>query len=129
MQHIRVLLADDHERVRAGIRSVMRTITNIEIVGEARNGQEAIRLAEELNPDILLTDISMPDLNGLEVTRHLARTIPEVRVIILSMYSDEEHLYLALRAGAAGYVRKNAPRGQLALAILAVAHGDTYPNY
>lgn len=123
---VRVLLADDHVLVRAGIRSLLEEISNVEIVGEVGDGQEAIRLVAEYHPDVVLTDIAMPGLNGLEVTRHLTKTFPRVRVVILSMYSDEGHVYLALRAGAAGYVLKGGARQELALAIRAVAQGDTY---
>ncbi len=126
METVRVLLADDHELVRAGIRSLLEKIPNVEIVGEVGDGQEVIRLVEEREPDIVLTDIAMPRLNGLEVTRHLTKTFPQVRVVILSMYSDDEHVYLALRAGAAGYLFKGAARDELKLAIRAVARGDTY---
>jgi DNA-binding NarL/FixJ family response regulator len=126
VETVRVLLADDHELVRAGIRSLLEKISNVEIVGEVGDGREAIRLVEEHEPDVLLTDIAMPGMNGLEVTRHLTKTFPRVRVVILSMYSDEEHLYLALRAGAAGYLPKAAARQELIFAIRAVAQGDTY---
>ena len=126
MDPIRVLLADDHALVRAGIRSLLEKLPDIEVVAEASDGREAIRLVEKHEPHVLLTDIAMPGLNGLEVTRHLANTFPKVRVLILSMYADEEHLYLALRAGAAGYLLKGSAREELELAIRAVARGDTY---
>jgi DNA-binding NarL/FixJ family response regulator len=126
MDYIRVVIADDHELVRAGIRTVLDNTTDIEIVGEAGNGEEAIRLVEEQNPNVLLTDIAMPGLSGLELTRQMAGTFPKVRVIILSMYSDDEHVYLALRAGATGYLIKSASRQELPLAIRAVATGHTY---
>ena len=126
MGTVRVLLADDHELVRAGIRSLLEKISSVEIVGEVGYGQEVIRLVEKHEPDVVLTDIAMPRLNGLEVTRQLTKTFPRVRVVILSMYSDEEHVYLALRAGAAGYLFKGAAREELNLAIRAVARGDTY---
>ena len=126
MENIRVLLADDHKLVRAGIRALLENLSDVEVIGEASNGEEVIRLVEESEPHIVLTDIAMPALNGLKVTRHLRKTFPNVRVVILSMYSDEEHLYLALRAGAAGYLIKGAAREELQLAIRAVARGDTY---
>ena len=126
MDPIRVLLADDHALVRAGICSLLEKLPDIEVVAEASDGREAIRLVEKHEPHVLLTDIAMPGLNGLEVTRHLANTFPKVRVLILSMYADEEHLYLALRAGAAGYLLKGSAREELELAIRAVARGDTY---
>ena len=123
---IRILLADDHELVRAGIRALLEKLSGVEVAGEASNGHELIRLVEKSEPHIVLTDIAMPGLNGLEVTRYLARAFPNVRVVVLSMYSDEERLYMALRAGAAGYLVKSAAREELELAIRAVAHGDTY---
>jgi DNA-binding NarL/FixJ family response regulator len=123
---IRVLLADDHELVRNGIRALLERLSGVEVTGEASNGHELVRLVEESEPHIVLTDIAMPSLNGLEVTRHLAKAFPNVRVVILSMYSDEEHLYLALRAGAAGYLVKGAAREELELAMRAVARGDAY---
>jgi DNA-binding NarL/FixJ family response regulator len=120
------LLADDHELVRNGIRALLEKLSGVEVTGEASNGEDAIRLVEKSEPHIVLTDIAMPRLNGLEVTRHLAKAFPNVRVVILSMYSDEEHLYMALRAGAAGYLVKGAAREELELAIRAVARGDAY---
>ena len=126
VETIRIVLADDHELVRAGIRSLLEEISGVEIVGEAGDGQEAVRLVEKHEPDLVLTDIAMPGLNGLEVTRHLTKTFPRVRVVILTMYTDDEHVYLALRAGAAGYLLKASAREELELAIRAVARGDTY---
>ena len=123
---IRVLLADDHELVRACIRSLLEKLTDVEVAAEASDGREAIRLVEKHEPHVVLTDIDMPLLTGLEVTRHLTDKFPKVRVIVLSMYSDEEHVYLALRAGAAGYLLKGAAREELELAIRAVAQGETY---
>jgi len=123
---IRVLLADDHALVRAGIRLLLEKLPDIAVVAEASDGREAIRLVEQHEPGVVLTDVAMPFLNGLEVTRHLAKTFPGVRVVILSMYADEEHVYLALRAGATGYLIKGAAREELQLAIRAVARGDTY---
>lgn len=123
---IRILLADDHELVRNGIRALLEKLSGVEVTGEASNGHELIRLVEKSEPHIVLTDIAMPSLNGLEVTRHLAKAFPNVRVVILSIYSDEEHLYMALRAGAAGYLVKGAAREELELAVRAVARGDAY---
>jgi len=120
------LLADDHELVRAGIRSLLEKLTDVEVAAEASDGREAIRLVEKHEPHVVLTDIAMPLLSGLEVTRHLTDKFPKVRVVILSMYSDEEHVYLALRAGAAGYLLKGAAREELELAIRAVAQGEMY---
>jgi DNA-binding NarL/FixJ family response regulator len=126
MDPIRVLLADDHALVRAGIRLLLEKLPDIEVVAEASDGREAICLIEQHEPHVVLTDIAMPALNGLEVTRHLAKTFPSVRVVILSMYSDEAHVHLALRAGASGYLLKGSAREELKLAIHAVAQGETY---
>jgi DNA-binding NarL/FixJ family response regulator len=126
MNPIRVLLADDHSLVRAGIRTLLERLPDVEVVAEARDGREAIRCVEKYYPHIVLTDIAMPVCTGLEVTRHLSKMFPDVRVVILSMYADEEHLYMALRAGAGGYLVKDAAREELELAIRAVARGETY---
>jgi len=126
MPGIRVLLADDHKLVRAGIRSLLGKLHDVEVIAEASNGLEAIRLVEENEPQIVLMDLSMPEMNGLEATQHLTRTFPKVRVIILSIYSDEEHVYQALRAGAAGYLLKGSATEELELAIRSVARGETY---
>lgn len=126
MDPIRVLLADDHKLVRAGIRSLLERLPDIEVVAEASDGREALRLIEEHRPQIVLMDIAMPELNGLEATRCVAKTLPDVSVIILSIYSDEEHVYQALRAGASGYLLKGAAIEELELAIRAVAQNQTY---
>ncbi len=126
MDPIRVLLADDHNLVRAGIRSLLEGLPDIEIVGEASDGREALRLIGEHRPQIVLMDLAMPGLNGLEATRRVAKTFPEVSVIILSIYSDEEHVYQALRAGASGYLLKGAAIAELELAIRAVVQHETY---
>jgi DNA-binding NarL/FixJ family response regulator len=126
MPKIRVLLADDHKLVRAGIRSLLENLPEVEVVAEASDGREAIRLVEQNEPAIVLMDLAMPVLNGLEATRYLTRTFPEVRVLILSIYADEEHVYQALRAGAAGYLLKGAATEELELAIRSVARGETY---
>jgi DNA-binding NarL/FixJ family response regulator len=120
------LLADDHKLVRAGIRSLLERLPDIEVVAEASDGREALRLIGEHRPQIVLMDIAMPELNGLEATRRVAKTFPDVSVIILSIYSDEEHVYQALRAGASGYLLKGAAIEELELAIRAVAQNETY---
>ncbi|MDX6558549.1 MAG: hypothetical protein QOF72_1598 [Blastocatellia bacterium] len=126
MTKIRVLLADDHKLVRAGIRSLLERLPDLEVVAEASDGREAIRLVEEHEPQIVLMDLAMPELNGIEATKHLTKTFPKVRVLILSIYTDEEHVYQALRAGAAGYLMKGAATEELELAIRTVAEGETY---
>lgn len=126
MKKIRVLLADDHKLVRAGIRSLLERMPGMEVVAEASDGKEALHLVEKQDPQIVLMDLAMPELNGLEATRHLTKIFPHVRVIILSIYSDEEHVYQSLRAGAAGYLLKGAATDELELAIRSVARGETY---
>jgi DNA-binding NarL/FixJ family response regulator len=123
---IRILLADDHKLVRAGIRSLLDWPPDIEVVGEAGDGKETLRLVEALRPRIVMMDIAMPLLNGLETTRRLTKSFPDVSVIILSTYSDEEHVYQALRAGASGYLVKAADCAELERAIRGVAQGETY---
>ena len=126
MDPIRILLADDHKLVRAGIRSLLEKLPDIEVVGEASDGKEALRLIDEHRPHIVLMDIAMPELNGLEATRRVAKTCPDVSVIILSIYSDEEHVYQALRAGASGFLMKGSALEELELAIRAVLRNETY---
>jgi len=126
VEQTRVLIADDHTLVRAGIRSLLEKMPGLDVVAEASDGPEALRLVAEHQPEIVLMDIAMPNLNGLDATRALTESYPQVKVIILSIYSDEEHVYQALRAGAAGYLLKDAATEELELAIRSVAHGDTY---
>ena len=123
---IRVLLVDDHKLVRAGIRSLLERLPDVEVIAEASDGREAIRIVEKREPQIVLMDLAMPELNGIEATLHLTLTFPEVRVIILSIYADQEHVYQSLRAGAAGYLLKGAATDELEFAIRSVARGETY---
>ncbi len=126
MAEIRVLLAEDHTLVRAGIRALLDSFDGITVVGEASDGREAARQARELQPDVILMDIAMPGLNGLEATSRIARTCPGTRVLILTMHSNEEYVVQALRAGASGYLVKEAATGELHRAISSVARGQTY---
>src|SRR5687768_11248868 len=122
---IRVLLADDHALFRAGIRSLLATIEGVEMVGEASNGQEALRMVSELAPDVVLLDVGLPELNGIEVAERL-RNVPATRVLILSMFANEEYVLRALRAGAAGYLLKDSTVVELATALRSVASGGSY---
>jgi DNA-binding NarL/FixJ family response regulator len=126
MAPIRVLLADDHDLVRSGIRSLLAGIADIEVIGEAGNGLDAVRLARELKPDVVLIDVSMPDLNGLDATARIVRLEPKCEVIILSMHSGESYVMEALKAGASGYLLKNASVDELCRAIRMVARGERY---
>ena len=126
MKPIRVLLADDHTLVRAGIRGLLKDLENVEVVGEAGDGHEALRLAETLHPDIVLLDIGLPGLNGLEVAGRLIAMDASLRVVILSMHTSEEYVLRAMRAGCAGYLLKGSAVSELEVAVRAVARGETY---
>jgi DNA-binding NarL/FixJ family response regulator len=126
MKPIRVLLADDHQLVRIGIRLLLQTLSGVEVVAEAGDGREALVLIASQRPDVVLMDIIMPEMNGLEATARVAREYPEVRVIMLSVNTTEEYVLQSLRAGAAGYLLKNISPGELEAAIRAVARGERY---
>jgi DNA-binding NarL/FixJ family response regulator len=126
MTPIRILLADDHTLVRAGIHGLLQGLPGVEVVGEAGDGQEALRLAEALRPDVVLMDVGMPGLNGLEVAGRLATLDASIRVIILSMHTSEEYVLRALRAGCAGYLLKASAVAELEVAVRAVARGESY---
>ena len=123
---MRIILADDHALVRAGIRLLIESIPNVEVVGEAGNGNEALALLEKTSADIALLDVAMPGLNGLAVTEAMSSRFPEVKVIILSMHQSAEFVLHALRAGADGYIVKDGASSELAAAIAAVARGESY---
>ena len=126
MAAIRVLLADDHGLFRAGIRALLRTVVDVEIVAEAGDGREALRLIGVHHPDLVLMDIMMPGLNGLDAAVRIARAFPRTRLVMLSMNADEDSVLKALRAGAAGYLVKTADPAELELAIRAVARGERF---
>ncbi len=126
MRPFRVLLAEDHQLVRAGFRALLNMLEDIEVIAEANDGQEALALIPQVKPDVVLMDISMPRLNGIEATRRIRRDYPEVRVIILSMYTTEEYVLQALRAGAAGYLLKDSTPAEFNHAIQSVTKGETY---
>lgn len=126
MRPIRVLVAEDHTLVRAGFQAILRDLPDVKVIAEAGNGREALRLIEAERPDVVLMDITMPDLNGLEATAHATSEFPEVRIIILSMHADEEYVLRALHVGAAGYLLKDADIDEFRRAITSVANGETY---
>jgi DNA-binding NarL/FixJ family response regulator len=126
MAPIRIILADDHTLVRGGIRALLQDLPGAQVIAEASDGREALRLVEMHKPDIILMDIAMSGMNGLEATNRLVKEFPNVRVIILSMHISEEYVLQALRAGASGYLLKDAGIAELELAIKAVARGETY---
>jgi DNA-binding NarL/FixJ family response regulator len=123
---IKVLLADDHALVRAGIISLLQQLSGIQVIAEAGDGHETLRLIKETSPDIVLLDISMPGLNGLEITDRVNKEFPKIRIIILSMHMNEEYVLHAIRVGAAGYLLKNSGIEELELAIKSVARGEMY---
>jgi two-component system response regulator NreC len=123
---IRVLIADDHRLVRAGIRSLLEGHADIEVVGEASSGWEAIKLATQLEPDVVLMDIAMGDLSGLEATREIRERVPQVNVLALTMHDREEYFFAMLEAGALGYVLKESEPDELLAAIRAVHRGEAF---
>lgn len=126
MPALRVLLADDHALVRAGMRSLLRDIEGVEVVGEAADGAQALALAERERPDVVLLDIAMKGMNGLEAAARLRELHPGIKVIILSMHASEEYVLQALRAGAAAYLIKDSATAELELALRSVMRGETY---
>ena len=121
---IRVLLADDQELVRSGFRLILELAGGIEIAGEAADGREAVRLGKELQPDVVLMDVRMPELDGIEATRLLRRAGVDARVLVLTTFDLDEYVYAAVRAGASGFLLKDAPREQLVTAVRTVARGE-----
>lgn len=126
MNPIRILLCDDHLLIRASLKSLIGEFPSIQVVGEAGDGREALEHAGKLQPHVVLMDIAMPGLNGLEATRRLVKDYPQVRVVMLSMHADESHVLQALRAGASGYVLKGSAPRELEMAIEAVARGEIF---
>jgi two-component system response regulator NreC len=125
MNKIRILLADDHTILREGIRSLLEDEPDMQVVGEAEDGIKAVKLAKELQPDIVLMDIAMPLLNGLEATQQIRLCSPSVRVLILTMHENEEYIRRVLAAGASGYILKDAAARELLGAIRAVRRGES----
>jgi DNA-binding NarL/FixJ family response regulator len=126
MNTIRVLLADDHTLVRAGFRTLLESLPEVAVAAEAKDGYEALRLIELHHPDVVLMDIAMPGLNGLETTARITADFPHCRVIVLSMHLNEEYVLQALRAGASGYLLKDSGLAELEIAVRAAARGETY---
>ena len=126
MGTIRVLLTDDHRLVRAGLRALLQSLEGVQVVAEAGNGYEALQPAEQHQPDIVIMDIGMEELNGLEAAARMGKSTPAPRIIILSMHANEEYVRRSLQAGAAGYLLKGAEPAELELAIHAVMRGETY---
>jgi len=126
MRQIKVLLVEDHTIVRKGLRSLLDSQPDIEVVDEAEDGQEAICKSSQLRPDVVVMDITMPVLNGLEATRQIKQQNPQIKVVVLTVHSTEEHIFQILRAGASGYVVKQGAVNELIQAIQAAYRGDTF---
>jgi two-component system response regulator NreC len=126
MDKIRVLLADDHTLIRSGIATLLQSYKDFLVVGEAEDGEEAVRKTGELNPTVVVLDLSMPKLSGIEATKQIKTKHPEVNVLVLTMHENEEYVYQILKSGAAGYVLKSAGKDELIAAIRAAAKGDKF---
>jgi DNA-binding NarL/FixJ family response regulator len=124
MDIIRVLIADDHQLFRDGLKALLLSAPDTEVVGEAATGTQAIRLAAESQPDVVLMDLQMPDTDGIEATRHIVRTSPHINVLMVTMFEDDQSVFAAMRAGARGYVLKGAKHEEMLRAIRAVASGE-----
>jgi two-component system response regulator NreC len=126
MSTIKILLADDHVVMRRGIRALLERRTDFQVVAEAGDGREAVQLAEIHSPHVVVADIAMPNLNGIEAARQISQKSPQTAIVILSMHSDESYVLRALKAGARGYLLKDSPEGDLINAILAVHNGKAF---
>jgi len=124
LEPIRVLIADDHPHFRDGMRALLFSAPDVEVVGEARDGEAAIRLAEKLQPDVILMDLGMPGVNGIEATRRILHTSPHISVLVVSMQEDDDSLFAALQAGARGYLLKGALKAEILRSVRAVASGE-----
>lgn len=126
MKKIKVLIADDHTLVRDGIRSMLNLVADIEVIGEAANGREAVEMTKQLAPDVVLMDLAMPIMSGLDATRRIRREFPGTKVLALTQYDDNEYVIPVIEAGASGFVTKMAAFSELTSAIQAVYHGDSF---
>lgn len=122
---IRVLIADDHQVVREGLSAILKTKEDIEVIGEARDGVEAVEKAKELKPDVILMDISMPRMNGVEATRRIKLEQPQIGIVVLTMYEEEEYIFDLVKAGATGYMLKNSDSAQIIKAIRSTYQGES----
>jgi len=123
---IRILIADDHAVVREGLRAMLGSEIDMEVVGEAATGKEVVERAAELRPDVILMDIQMPDVNGIEATRRILESNPNVGVVVLTMFEDDDSVFSAMRSGARGYVLKGAPPSEILKVLRAVDEGEAY---
>ncbi|OLB05013.1 MAG: response regulator transcription factor [Nitrospirae bacterium] len=125
MERIKVLIADDHRVVREGLMAILKTKENIEVVGEAQDGQEAIEKVRTLEPDVILMDVSMPRMGGVEATRQIKREFPHIGIIALTMYDEQQYIFDLVRAGATGYLLKDTESAQIVEAIRAIYRGES----
>lgn len=123
---IRILIVDDHEMVRAGMRMLMESIPDIEVIGEGANGEEALRLAHELKPDVIIMDVTMPNMNGVEATERIKHEVPDVSILALTIHEGQDYFFQMLHAGASGYVPKRAAPEILVEAVRQVAQGGVF---
>lgn len=123
---IRILLADDHTILRAGLKMMLNAQPDMEVVGEAQDGRQAIHEAQRLQPDVILMDITMPDMNGIEATRQVKKLLPDIKILILTMHEHDEYVFQALRAGASGYMLKEAADTELITALHVIQSGQFY---
>jgi DNA-binding NarL/FixJ family response regulator len=124
MEQIRILIADDHAPFREGLHALLLAAPDCEVIGEAATGEEAVSLAAALQPDVILMDINMPGINGIEATRHILYTSPHISILVLTMFDDDDSVFAALRAGARGYLLKGALKAEILRAIRGVASGE-----
>ena len=124
METLRILIAEDHPLFRKGMISLLSSVPEFEVVGEARTGEEAIERAAQMQPDVILMDLQMPEVNGIEATRRILQESPNIRILVVTLFEDDDSVFMALRAGARGYVLKDADEAELTGAIRAVARGE-----
>ncbi|GAC1378873.1 MAG: response regulator transcription factor [Ktedonobacteraceae bacterium] len=124
MPSVRILIADDHPLVRSGLRALLMTTEDLQVVGEAATGEEVVTLAATLQPDVIVMDLRMPGINGIEATRRIVQANPQIRVLVVTLFEDDDSVFAALRAGARGYVLKDANETEVVRAIRAVSGGD-----
>src|SRR4028119_2143106 len=124
LETLRILIAEDHPLFRKGMISLLSSVPEFEVLGEATTGEEAVARAAELQPDVVLMDLQMPEVNGIEATRRILRESPSIRVLVVTLFDDEDSVFMALRAGARGYVLKDADEEEMVLAIRAVGRGE-----